>query len=621
MVQSVHRLALSETPRSFAFCAHAIGAPNRPLLVPDTLADKRFADNPLVTGGPGVRSYAGMPIVSADGYALGAICVMDQVPRQLTALQLDALSVAARLIMTLIDQRSSNAKISRAQQAKVAAEQSHRATLDYLNTVEDERIRVANALHAESSRRAHVSQELEYSRTHDALTTLPNRRQFVALLATASERLHGGLSPQRPFALFAIDIDHCKQINAALGNEIGDELLVQCAERLLAVARPDDVVARLDGDSFAILAYDVATVSGAAELARKIRVSFQAPWHLGPTDRVVTSSVGIVLSGDRYEPAEQMLRDANIALDYSKEHGRDRYSLFEPALGAMFASKVELDQMLALAFADREFQLVYQPIVSVAGGGRRLEGFEALMRWERRDGMRVSPAAFIPAAEQSGLIVPLGAWAFKTACLALHHWGRAARSPNGSVKMSVNVSAIQLGSAHFGSAIRDIIRETDVDPRNLVVEVTESAAMSDPERSLNVLRELREIGIGIHVDDFGTGYSSLSYLRRLPVTRVKIDRSFVSADGAAELVDPVIVGAIISLAHQLNLKVIAEGVETLTQWCALSDLGCDSVQGYYISRPIAAAEAAAFIQSTRRMEIGANTEIAARSIAELKTAI
>ena len=516
--------------------------------------------------------------------------------RGLTELQLDALAVAARLIMTLIEHDATTRVLAQTQKAKQVIENEQRATVLYLNRVEDERLRVANELQAEMSRRLHANHELDYSTTHDALTTLPNRREFLRMLEAAAASIRTGSPQHRTFAVYVIDIDHCKQINDSLGNDVGDNLLVQCGERLLDVAGVEDLVARIDSDAFALITFGTSTVKTAKLIARRIQASFAAPWHLAHIDCVVTASIGIVIADERYSCAEDIFRDANIALDHSKQHGRDRYTFFKSSFGTEHKSKSDLQRTLALALSNREFRLAYQPIVSLASGAHEVEGFEALMRWQRSDGIAVSPAAFIPAAEESGLIVPLGTWALKTACLALREWQRDAGPTRMPVRMSVNVSAIQLAASHFSSVVRDIIRETDIDPCALVIEVTESAAMLDAQRSLTVLRELRDLGIGIHVDDFGTGYSSLSYLRRLPVTCVKIDRSFVSADGCDELVDPVIVGAIVSLAHQLNLKVIAEGVETSTQLNTLRNLGCDSVQGYFISRPIPACDAAVFMK-------------------------
>jgi len=600
-----------ETARDVGFCAHAIADAAAPLIIPDATIDERFADNPLVTGNPGIRFYAGMPIVSPDGYALGAICVLDREPRELTELQIDALAVAARLIMTLIEHHAGTAQLGLAAQAKHAVEQEHRAVTKYLTTVEVERVRVANELRAETARRARFQNELVYSQTHDALTTLPNRSQFMKSLEAAFRALAEGSGQPRSFAVYMIDIDHCKQINDTLGNKAGDSLLVQCGERLLDVARLDDVVARFDSDTFSIIAFGASTVEAATSIALKVRAAFAVPWRLAEIDCVVTASVGVAVADGRHTDGEHIVRDADIAMHHSKREGGDRHSFFQASLGALFQSKIDIDRALALALANDEFKLAYQPIVSLAPGQMQLEGFEALLRWQRPDGVWVPPAAFIIAAEESGLIVPLGAWAMKTACRTLRHWRGAARLSARPVQMSVNVSAIQLGGSGFASAVREVLRAADIDPHELVIEITESAAMQNAERSLRALRTLRELGVGIHLDDFGTGYSSLSYLRRLPVTRVKIDRSFVSATGCDGLVDPVIVRAIISLAHELDVKVIAEGVETLTQWDALRDLGCDSVQGYFISHPLPAHEAATFME---RLDLRQPSQIGAAHV-------
>jgi diguanylate cyclase (GGDEF)-like protein len=596
-------LTIDQTSRDIAFCAHTSEQPGEALIVHDARVDERFMHNPLVTGDPNVRFYAGMPIVTADGHRIGAVCVVDREPRLLTPLQLEALTVAAQLVMTLIEHNSSDKRLRLIEDAKHVVEEQQRAMTRYLNVVEDERLRIAAELHAEAARRARLVDELDHARSYDTLTTLPNRSSFLRSLGAACAAGPAESPQHRKFALFVIDIDHCKEINDSLGSPSGDELLVQYAERILDVAGTDDVVARLDSDLFAMIAFDVSTARAASAIGRKLCAAFRRPWQLRETERSVTASIGIVAPGDSGTNAEHVLRDANIALYHSKQQGRDRCSVFTRSLGSVFQTKVALGRTLSAALSNDEFGLAYQPIVSLAGDTPRLEGFESLLRWERRDGTRVPPTTFIPAAEESGLIVPLGLWALKTACLQLRGWRQEGRLPEHLIQMSVNVSAIQLSSERFAATIRDTLRETGVDPRKLVIEVTEGAAMHDPKCSLGVLRELRDLGIGIHVDDFGTGYSSLSYLRRLPVTRVKIDRSFVSADNRDELVDPVIVGAIISLAHQLHLKVIAEGVETRTQLEALRELGCDSIQGYYISRPVAAHEATTYLANLEALRL------------------
>jgi diguanylate cyclase (GGDEF)-like protein len=590
-------LPMKQTDRRLAFCAHAIVSPDRPFVVSDATLDERFADNPLVTGDPHMRFYAGVPIVTPEGFALGTICVMDREARELSPLQLKALTVAAQLVMTLIEHNFTSVQLALAKQTADAVERERVAMTEYLNRVEDERVRVANELHAEASRRAQFQSELAYAQKHDPLTTLPNSREFMNDLELAFTALRKGPRvASRVFSVYVVHIDHCRQVNDSFGKKAGDNLLIQCAERLLDVVQETDIVARLDSDAFAIIAFDTSTAEATTSIARKIRTAFRTPWHLGQIDSVITASVGVAIAGDHYSSAEHILRDATIAMYHSKEHGRDRYTLFQESFGAVFQSRVELDRTLSQALVNNEFRLVYQPIVALASDTGRLEGFEALMRWEHPLGTLVPPTAFIPAAEESGLIVPLGAWALKTACLALRSWRTGSGRSGRMLQMSVNVSAIQLCGAGFSTAVRDIIDQTGIDPRELAIEVTEGAALHDPDHSLRALQELREFGVGIHVDDFGTGYSSLSYLRRLPVTRVKIDRSFVSADGGDNLVDPVIVGAVISLAHQLDLKVIAEGVETATQMDALKDLGCDSIQGYYISRPVTVDEAKMFVK-------------------------
>jgi len=338
------------------------------------------------------------------------------------------------------------------------------------------------SLHAEAARRVRFQNELDYARTHDALTTLANRSEFMNLLRAAFAELRNDAGQPRPCAVYVVDIDHCKQINDTLGNKAGDDLLVQCAERLLEVAGADDVVARFDSDTFTILAFGASTAEAATSIALRIQAAFEVPWRLAQIDCAIAASVGIVLVEGRHTDADHVMRDADIAMHHSKRQGGNRHSFFAESLGIVFASRVNLDRTLALALANNEFQLAYQPIVHLRRGEPFLEGFEALLRWKRPDGVRVLPAEFIPAAEDSGLIVPLGSWALKTACSALKAWRAQTRS-GAQLQMSVNVSAIQLSTADFSSTVRTILLETEVDPRELVIEVTETAAMYDPERS------------------------------------------------------------------------------------------------------------------------------------------
>jgi EAL domain-containing protein (putative c-di-GMP-specific phosphodiesterase class I) len=285
------------------------------------------------------------------------------------------------------------------------------------------------------------------------------------------------------------------------------------------------------------------------------------------------------------------MRDAGIGMYSSKRRGRNCFSFFEQSVREEVVNHINIHQVLMRSVERRDFSFVYQPIAALSTRYTEVEGFEALLRF---DGLAAQHSTFdmVVAAEQSGLIVEIGAWALKSACLELKRF-RAATSRN--LQMSVNVSARQLVDPGFVAMVKRTLAETAVDPSEIALEVTESAIMEDPDRSIMVLEELRNLGMGIHLDDFGTGYSSLSYLRRLPITRVKIDRSFVSADGQSGLVDSVIVGAIISLAHDLKLKVIAEGVETLQQRIALERLRCDAIQGYLISGPVSGLAAAALL--------------------------
>jgi diguanylate cyclase (GGDEF)-like protein len=558
-----------QTPREHSFCGHAISQPGRLTIVPDATIDPRFSGGPLVVGEPNIRFYAGAPLVTPDGHTLGALCIMDTKPRFITSQQEDALRIGGRAVMMLLEQRRTIAELRLATEAQR---------------------RVENELRAEIVVRQQVEQQLNFTSSHDALTRLPNRSEFVTQLRAALVRLHSPAA--RRFAVCFIDLDRFKQVNDTLGHSVGDLLLVEAGRRLNEVLRSGDAVARLGGDEFTMLIDGAETEAAALAVARRIATVLATKLRRGDAEFGVTASVGVCLVDASYISVEDILRDADIAMYASKDRGRNRSTIFTPSLRDQFRSANEMQVTLRQALEHREFRLAYQPIVSLATPLARPTAFEALMRLRQSDGTLQSAGQFIEAAEQTGLIVELGEWVLGEACAQAQRWHIDSVEP---VVTAVNVSAKQLAEPDFAATVKTAISRAGLEPRLLALEVTESILIADVETSLEILIELRAFGVKIYLDDFGTGYSSLSYLRKFPVDRIKIDRSFVSGSGD-DLADPLIINSIISLAHKLNVEVVAEGVETETQRAALAALGCDWAQGFLFSPAVPAREASALLR-------------------------
>jgi diguanylate cyclase (GGDEF)-like protein len=567
--KSVIGLDCTQTEREVSFCAHTIGEPEPMMIVPDATADPRFCDNPLVVGEPNIRFYAGASLVSAEGFPLGTLCVIDTKPRCLTAQQIDALRVASHAIMMLLEQRR---------------------TIGRLLQLTDAQRKIEADLRREIAMRRTVEQRLTFSSSHDDLTRLPNRSAFIDHVRAALGRLHAG--DGRTFAVFFIDLDRFKEINDSLGHSIGDALLVDVGRRLNEVVRAGDVVARLGGDEFTMLIEGPPGDAMAQSLARRIADVLATTFSVNGLDVRITASIGVLVVDASYVSVEDVLRDADIAMYASKDRGRNRVTLFTPELRDEFAVANEVQTTLRKALAGEHFRLAYQPIVSLRAPSARPGGFEALLRLEREDGSWQSAAQFIDAAEHMNLIVELGEWVLREACTQARRWQRDYPDV---VVTAVNVSAKQLAEPGFAAMVQAVLDEVGLDPHRLALEVTESVLIADVETSIAILRQLRTLGVKIYLDDFGTGYSSLSYLRRFPVDRLKIDRSFISGAGES-LADPVIVHSIISLSHKLAIEVVAEGVETALQCAELREMGCDWAQGFLFSAARPAQEAALFLE-------------------------
>ena len=438
-----------------------------------------------------------------------------------------------------------------------------------------------------------ISQQLSYEATiqknafFDDLTDLPNRSLFVDRLKSSLNRRKRGKREQ--FAVLFIDLDGFGVINDGLGHEQGDRLIREIGHRIDATSRPDDTVSRFSGDIFAVLLDPVDAANGAIQACQRILNAVEQPVDLDGTSVNITASVGIVLDQGNYKTAEEMIRDADTALRRAKLEVKGSYVMFDSKMHRDVKKFLERKCGIQKAILDGSFEVHYQPIVDVKSG--RLTSMEALIRWPHPvDGM-VSPAEFIPIAEETGLILPLGEWVLRSVCRQINRWN--ARGLSG-FSVAVNLSARQFEN-NIPRLVEEILAETNVSAESLGLEITEGIAMKNVDRNIRMLRELRDLGVEISIDDFGTGYSSLAYLKRFPLNTLKIDRSFIQ-DITSNVDDREITKAIIAMGQNLRLKVLAEGVETAGQLEVLRDSGCDYIQGYYFSRPIPASEMLPYLQ-------------------------
>ncbi|MEZ4264934.1 MAG: EAL domain-containing protein [Myxococcota bacterium] len=413
---------------------------------------------------------------------------------------------------------------------------------------------------------------------HDDLTGLANRALFLSRLEQAHQRSRKADAPT--FALLFLDADRFKLVNDSLGHDVGDQLLIGMARRLEACTRPGDTVARLGGDEFAVLVTDIHETSVATTLADRVLSAFSEPLVIRGHEIYNNVSVGIAFCAASHRSGHEVMRDADTAMYRAKTGGGSRYSVFDEHMRSELVHQVRTETALRRALERDEFRVYYQPIVNLRTG--RLTGFEALVRWER-DGVVTSPSDFIPIAEESGLIVPIGYWVLRAACRQVRIWQQRYGVPE-DVTISVNLSARQFSQPNLISQIDRILAETRVKPESIRLELTESAVMRDPISAAEMLRQLRQRGLRISMDDFGTGYSSLSNLHSLPFDVLKVDRSFV--EGIGGQTNNSVLGAIVSLAEGLGMEVVAEGVETVEQLMTLRELQCGYGQGYGFAKPM-----------------------------------
>ncbi|MBJ7311508.1 EAL domain-containing protein [Rugamonas sp. CCM 8940] len=428
--------------------------------------------------------------------------------------------------------------------------------------------------------RKQAQQRLQHQANHDALSGLPNRTFFYETL-----RKTIALAGQQGWkvAVMFIDLDHFKNVNDTLGHAIGDELLIHFSNRLTTCVRARDTVGRLGGDEFGLILVMQQGHQGAANVATKIRDALHPPFDLQGYEVIMTASIGITIYPDDGSDPDALIKYADTAMYQAKHTGRNSYRFFTAQMNVDVLQRQDLESALRKAIENEEFELHYQPKVSLTSGA--LVGLEALLRWARPGHGLVGPAQFIPVLEESGLIVRVGAWVIKAACRQIKEWQLTAVGP---VQVSVNVAGRQFIEGDLEADVARALADHDLPPGLLELELTETSLMLNTERTIACLRNLRQLGVKVSIDDFGTGYSSLAYLRRFPIDKLKIDIAFIR-DVTSNPDDAAIVRAIITMAHSLNLEVIAEGVETPAQQAYLLRHQCDQIQGYLLSPPLPAA--------------------------------
>ncbi|PWS37449.1 hypothetical protein DFH01_11485 [Falsiroseomonas bella] len=447
------------------------------------------------------------------------------------------------------------------------------------------------ATYEDATERTHAEAQVRFLAHHDSLTHLPNRVLFRDRLKQAIREAAEGTAEQgESVALLCLDLDRFKQVNDTLGHPAGDELLVSAAQRLRGCVRQSDLVARLGGDEFAILHRSSRLPESAEALARRIIDTLAAPYDIAGSRAAVGVSIGIAMAeAEGGADADALLKNADVALYRAKARGRGTFCRYDQAMGSAALRRLGLEAELRDALAREQIRLVYQPVRDLAAG--RVAGFEALVRWSHPGLGQVSPAEFIPLAEETGLILPLGELILRNACAAAADWP-------GATRLAVNLSPVQLRSAGLAALVGDALRAAGLHPRRLELEITETALLQESEEALAVLRELQAMGVSIALDDFGTGFSSLRHLTSLPVDRIKIDRSFVSEVGSRADCRAV-VSSVASLARQLGLATTAEGVETAEQLRLVQAAGCTEAQGYFVSKPLALGDAVALLRQDR----------------------
>lgn len=443
-----------------------------------------------------------------------------------------------------------------------------------------------NRLNFISERKA-AETELQSATLYDALTGLPNRTFFLSQLETCFEQCQW--TERRTFAVAILNIDRFKRLNYSLGTEMCDLVLAIVANEIRICLRQNDVPGRLGADEFGVLLCDIAGKEDAINIVQRLRQRICQPYEAGSQQLELTACLGVAIADREYRGAQDLLRDASIAMHEAKALGANKYVVFDRRMRVRALEVWSLETDLRQAIEQEQLEIWYQPIVSLKT--QRVNGFEALIRWQHPSQGWIAPAKFIPLAEKTGLIYELDRWVFKTVCRTVRAWYEATAE---KTCVNINFSALQFTDISLLAALQGILQETEIDPGQVRLEITETEMLSDTRLAASILKKLKSLGLEIAIDDFGMGHASFNYLQDLPVDKLKIDGYFTEAmlsHGSH------IVGAIIDLAHRLGLEVTAEQIETVEQLSLLRDLGCDTVQGYLFSRPMAAPEARSWINS------------------------
>ena len=438
--------------------------------------------------------------------------------------------------------------------------------------------------------RKRIQEGLSYLAQYDSLTGLANRNLFRERLGRALIRVDRNKSL---VALMFIDLDRFKNINDTLGHDAGDKLLIEVSRRLEKCTRDGDTVARLGGDEFTVILEDIKHVDDAAVIARKILVAMEPAIKLSGYEVFVTPSIGITIYPLDDTSVNNLLKNADTAMYRAKERGRNGFQFYTAGMNTRTIERLELEAGLRRALKNEEFVLYYQPKIAI--DNRQIIGAEALIRWQYKKLGLIPPLKFIPIAEETGLIVPIGEWVIRTACKQVASWQEAGFT---DLRMAVNISARQFTDSDIVKVVLDAVIQTNIKPQHLEVEITESMLMEDTSINISALKELKEHGVHISIDDFGTGYSSLSYLKRFHIDALKIDQSFVR-DITTDSDDAAIASAVIALGQSLHLTVVAEGVETEEQLSFLKKQGCHEAQGYLFSKPVPAEDFAQLLQEEK----------------------
>lgn len=681
-----------------------IVAGTAPLIIPDLATDERFNQASLTMGDEPIRLYAGVPLLTADKYAIGVLAVLDYVARDLSTAQIQMLQQVAQLIMRQIDLNSLAQALEEARMdseqlrqrlgltekllhrleqhstaqgkniAALKAQLSEQRCLgemyslvarssndgiwdwdlktgkvyfderwkemlgcdaedlsgsmnDWFNRIHPDDLELFKTQieasligwtgtlnnehrlqHQNGSYRWVLSrgmaakdadgtvyrmagsilditdskgaeQQLLHNAFHDVLTGLPNRALFMDRLKRSLNRTK--YRTDYLFAALFLDLDRFKVINDSLGHQVGDELLIGIARRLEKCMRPGDMIARLGGDEFAVIIDNLKCPEDAIQAAERLHQEMSIPYLLSGREVYASASIGVALSHAHHETAQDFLRAADTAMYHAKSRGRGCVELFDTEMHARAMGQLQVETDLRRALQREEFRIFYQPIVSTES--RQVRGFEALVRWEHPEQGLLSPIRFMQVAEETGLVIPIDQWVLRQACTQLHEWQQEFPM-NPLLSISVNLSGKQFAHPDLCDKVRTILDETGVIPLSVKLEITESSLVENPDAAAQILRQLKDLGVRISLDDFGTGYSSLSYLHRFPIDVLKIDRSFVNRMSVSK--NSEIVRTIITLAINLGMEVIAEGVETEEQVSQLTSMRCDYVQGYLFSQPM-----------------------------------